>query len=122
MSRRSQVRQRVRDLRLARSWPPPFGVLAVPSDVAADEVAPSLIGGTHHHEAPRRRIDDQISGLRDAFDQALDQPYWFDVWMDLSVDLLNPTARDAVVSPVAWRHRRLLQDQEIVPTPARALT
>jgi hypothetical protein len=53
---------------LFRRWTDP----PVMGDVAADEHAAERHRGAHHNETAGGRIDDQVAGVRDGADQAIE--------------------------------------------------
>ena len=55
------------------------GTFSCVGNVAADEIALELVGGVHHHERARCRIDDEITRVSEGTDQACDQAAWLGV-------------------------------------------
>src|SRR6516162_2957763 len=93
-----------------------------PHQIAADEFAPELVGGVHHHEAAGGRVDDELARLGGGDDQPRNERDRLHVRMDAAIDLLRPARRDCVVAPGrAGSDRRLLQHDEIITAPAAAL-
>src|SRR5215831_14536031 len=75
----------------------------------------------HHDKGPGSGINNEVPRLGNGGDQPRDQADWFDVRVDIAVDLFRPAVRDSVVSPCARADRGLLQNEQIVTAPARAL-
>src|SRR5215831_14400417 len=86
----------------------------VVSEVAADEVAPELVRGVHDGEAAGCRIDDKVARLGNGGDQPSDETNWLDMRVNIPIDFLRPSVRNAVIVPGAFRDDwRLLQHQQI---------
>src|SRR5262245_19483610 len=75
----------------------------------------------HHDKGPGSWINNEVPRLGNGGDQPRDQADWFDVRVDIAVDLFRPAVRDSVVSPCARADRGLLQNEQIVTASARAL-
>jgi hypothetical protein len=95
----------------------------VASFVAADKITAKFVRGAHNDEAACSRVYNKVSRIRNGTDQPRDKVDRLNVGVFIAIHLLDPSARNAMVAPRAFRgERRLLKNKQVIAAPPRPIT